>query len=71
MKKLDVNYKLRLLKGLRLHLVFHMLFLEKAPDKIVVSNEELVPKEELDMYNVEKLLDSRTSKNGKVKYLVK
>jgi Chromo (CHRromatin Organisation MOdifier) domain len=69
-KKLLINYKLRLPKGLRLYLVFHVSLLELALPGVVVSNEELQPDYELDIYNVEKILDSRVSKK-KIEYLVK
>jgi hypothetical protein len=69
-KKLLINYKLRLPKGLRLYLVFHVSLLELALPGVVVSNKELQPDYELDIYNVEKILNSRVSKK-KIEYLVK
>jgi hypothetical protein len=36
-----------------------------------ISNKEIDLKEEPDVYNVEVILDSRVSKNGKMKYLIK
>jgi hypothetical protein len=52
-------------------LVFYVSLLKKAPNRIAISKEELVPKEELDVYKVKKLLDSKINKKGKVEYLVK
>jgi hypothetical protein len=69
-KKLLVNYKLRLLKGLRLYLVFYILLLKLALLEIAVSNDEIELKHKLDVYDVKKILDSRVSKKG-IKYLVK
>jgi hypothetical protein len=69
-KKSLVNYKLQLLKGSRLHLVFYVSLLELAPLGVAVSNKELQPNHELDIYNVERILDSRVSRK-KIEYLVK
>jgi hypothetical protein len=44
--------------------------LELAPPGVVVSNEELQPDHEPDIYDVERILDSRVS-GGKIEYLVK
>jgi hypothetical protein len=69
-KKLLVNYKLQLPKGLRLYLVFYVSLLKLVLLGVAVSNEELQPDHELDIYDVEKILDSRVSRK-KIKYLVK
>jgi Chromo (CHRromatin Organisation MOdifier) domain len=50
--------------------VFYISLLEKALDNIVTSNKEIQPEEELNIYDVEKILASRVS-NGKVEYLIK
>ena len=70
-KKLEVNYKLRLLKGLRLHLVFYVSLLKKALVRIAVSNKEIQLDKDLSIYNVEKILDSYVSKDKRLKYLIK
>jgi hypothetical protein len=69
-KKSLVNYKLQLPKGLRLHLVFYVLLLELTLLGVAVSNKELQPNHKLDIYNIERILDSRVSKR-KIEYLVK
>jgi hypothetical protein len=69
-KKLLVNYKLQLLKGLQLHLVFHVSLLKLVLLGIAVSNKEIELNYNLNVYNVERILDSRVSKK-KVEYLVK
>jgi hypothetical protein len=69
-KKSLVNYKLRLPKGSRLYLVFHVLLLELVLLNVVVNNKEIEPNYKLNIYNVEKILDSRVSKK-KIEYLVK
>jgi hypothetical protein len=69
-KKLLVNYKLQLLKGLQLHLVFHVSLLKLVLLGIAVSNKEIELNYKLNVYNVERILDSRVSKK-KVEYLVK
>jgi hypothetical protein len=67
---LKVNYRLKLLKGFRIHPVFYVSLLEKALNRVTTSNEEIQPKEEPNVYDVEKILASRVS-NGKVEYLIK
>jgi hypothetical protein len=69
-KKSLVNYELRLPKGSRLYLVFYVSLLELALPGVAVSNEELQPNYELDIYNVKRILDSKVSKE-KIEYLVK
>jgi hypothetical protein len=69
-KKSLVNYKLWLPKGSRLYLVFYVSLLKLAPPGVVVSNEELQPDHELDIYDVERILDSKVSRK-KIEYLVK
>jgi hypothetical protein len=69
-KKSLVNYELRLPKGSRLYLVFYVSLLEPAPLGVAVGNEELQPNYELDVYDVERILDSRVSKK-KIEYLIK
>jgi hypothetical protein len=69
-KKLLINYELRLPKGSRLYLVFYMSLLKLAPPGVAVSKEELQPDYELDIYDVERILDSRVS-GKKIEYLVK
>jgi Chromo (CHRromatin Organisation MOdifier) domain len=46
------------------------LLLEHAPPGVAVGDEELQPDHELDIYDVERILDSRVSKK-KIEYLVK
>jgi hypothetical protein len=69
-KKLLVNYKLQLPKGLRLYLVFYVLLLELVLLGVVVGNKELQLNYKLNIYNIKKVLNSKVSKR-KIKYLVK
>jgi hypothetical protein len=69
-KKLLVNYKLQLPKGLRLYLVFYVSLLKLALLRIAVNNKEIEPNYKLNVYNVKRILDSRVSKR-KIEYLVK
>jgi hypothetical protein len=69
-KKLLINYELRLLRGLQLYLVFYVLLLELMLLNVTVSNKELQLNHKLDIFDVEKILDSRVSRR-KIEYLVK
>ena len=64
-------YKLQLLIGSRVYLVFYISLLKPALEDSKVSNEQVEPVNELDVYNVERILKVRTSANGKKEYLIK
>jgi hypothetical protein len=67
-----VNYKLRLPKNSKLHPVFHVSLLEPAKgDTPLATNTELQPENEPDVYEVEKILDTRTTTDGQQEYLIK
>ena len=67
----DVNFKLRLPKTSRLHPVFHISLLEPAPSDVPNSKEEVQPENELQEYEVEEIMDTRTTKEGQQEYLIK
>jgi hypothetical protein len=69
-KKLLVNYKLQLLKGLQLYLVFYVSLLKLTLLRIAVSNKELQLDYKLNVYDVKRILDSKVSKR-RIEYLVK
>ena len=64
-------YKLQLPIGSRVHPVFYVLLLEPAPENSEVSNEQVEPINEPDVYDVERILKTRTLANGKKEYLIK
>jgi hypothetical protein len=67
-----VNYKLRLPQNSRLHPVFHVSLLEPAKgDTPLATDTELQPENDLDVYEVEKILDTRTTSDGQQEYLIK
>jgi hypothetical protein len=61
---LNVNYKLELLKGSRVHPIFYVLLLKEAARAAETSNKEIQLKHKLDVYNVEKVLNSKVSNKG-------
>ena len=70
-KVLNVNYKLELPKGSRIHLIFYVSLLKEAARVAETSNKEIQLEHELDVYNVKRILDSKVSNKGQIKYLIK
>ena len=70
-KVLNVNYELELPKGSRIHPIFHVSLLKEAEGAAETSNEEIQPEHEPDVYDVERVLDSRVSNKGQMEYLIK
>ena len=68
-----VNFKLRLPPTSRLHLVFHVSLLEPAIGKrLILSDKEIQPENDPDVYEVEKIIDvRRTAEGGQKEYLIK
>ena len=63
-KVLNINYKLELLKGSRIHLIFYILLFKEVARIAETSTKEIRLKHELDMYNVKQVLDSKISNKG-------
>jgi hypothetical protein len=60
-----LNFKLQLPKGLRLYPVFYISLLEPIQGNVLVAfDSELQLENDLDVYEVEKILDTRTIANG-------
>jgi len=70
-KVLNVNYKLELLKGFRVHLIFHVLLLKEAARTTKLSTNKIKLEHKLDVYNVKRVLNSKISKKGQIEYLIK
>ena len=60
----NINYKLELPKGSRIHPIFYVSLLKEAAGAAETSSEEIQPEHKLDVYNVERVLDSRVSNKG-------
>ena len=67
-KKLsEVNYKLSLPQGMRMHPIFHISLLEPAPKKAALETN--IEVEEPQEYNVERILDSREGEHETEYYI--
>jgi hypothetical protein len=67
---LNINFRLQLLRGSQVHLVFYVSLLSKALLNVITNNKEIQLAEELDIYNVKRILASKIS-NSKIEYLIK
>jgi hypothetical protein len=66
-----VNYQLELLKTMKIHLVFYISLLEKAPKGTLTVPTMLTEINNLEtLYNIKEILDSKYVKH-KLHYLVK
>jgi len=63
-KVLNVNYKLELLKGFRIHLIFYVLLLKEAAKITETSTKKIKLKHELNVYNIKQVLNNKISNKG-------
>ena len=63
-KVLNINYKLELLKGSRIYLIFYVLLLKEAVRIAETSTKEIKLKHKLNVYNVKQVLDNKISNKG-------
>jgi len=63
-KVLNINYKLELLKGFRIYLIFYVLLLKEAAKIVKTSTKEIKLKYKLNMYNIKQVLNSKISNKG-------
>ena len=63
-KVLDINYKLELLKGSKIYLIFYILLFKEAARITKTSTKEIKLKHKLNMYNIKQVLDSKVSNKG-------
>ena len=52
-------------------MIFHVLLLKKAIGAANSSTKEIKPEHELDVFDMERILDSKVNNKGKTEYLVK
>ena len=70
-KVLSVNYKLKLLKGFKVYLIFYVLLFKEAVKIAKTNTKEIKLKHKLDMYNIKQVLDNKISNKGQIEYLIK
>jgi len=63
-KVLNINYKLELLKGFRIYLIFYVLLFKEAARIAKINTKEIRLKHKLNVYNVKQVLDSKISNKG-------
>jgi hypothetical protein len=68
---LSINYKLKLLKGSRIYLIFYISLLKEVAGITNTNNKEIELEHKLDVFDIERILDSKVNNKNKTKYLVK
>ena len=63
-KVLNINYKLKLLKGFRIHLIFYILLFKEVAKTAKTSIKEIRLKYKLNVYNVKQVLNNKISNKG-------
>jgi len=63
-KVLNINYKLELLKGFKIYLIFYILLLKKVTRIAKTSIKEIKLKHKLNVYNIKQVLNNKISNKG-------
>jgi hypothetical protein len=67
----SINYKLKLLKGSRVYLIFYISLFKKVVGIADTSIKEIELEHKPNIFDIKRILDSRVNNKGETEYLVK